>query len=306
MSNKAKGNIALLITALIWGSGFIAQKLGMAYLEPFTFNGLRQCIASIILVPLMIHTARTSGLYSRKKSSAEEVERRKRDLLAGSIICGILMALGTNLQQIGLVTVSAGKSGFITAIYIVLVPLIGILVGERSSIKTWICIIMAMIGFGFLSLKGDMEGTSIGDWLTLLSAVFFSMQIVAVSRYVTKSNAIILSTMQMMISGILSIICMFLFETPTMEALHSSAVPLLYSSIVPTAIGFTLQIVGQKYTSPAVASLILSLEAVFSAILGVIVLSEHMVLREWFGCVLIFAATILAQLPGRGESPEEP
>lgn len=297
MTNRAKGNAALLITAMIWGSGFIAQKLGMDYIDPFTFNGIRQIIACMILLPLSVHVARDANCFSREEHGAQVVAQRRRSLLKASLICGVLMALGSNLQQIGLSMISAGKSGFITTIYIVLVPIFAICFGTRARAKVWLSVLLAMGGFGLLSLKDGFGSVGTGDLLTLLSAVCFALQIIAVDRHVTKDNAVLLSTVQMAVSGGLSIVCMFLFEHPELDMLRQSALPLLYSALVPTAIGFTLQIVGQKYTDPTIASLLLSLEAVFSALFGVILLGERMSPREWLGCAIIFAATILSQLP---------
>ncbi|MBQ6622214.1 MAG: DMT family transporter [Mogibacterium sp.] len=301
MTDRTKGNFALLIAALVWGSGFIAQKLGMAYIEPFTFNGSRQFIAGIVLIPYALWVTRKSGAFSRSQHRAEVVDRRRRQLLKASLICGLLTYIATSLQQIGLVTVSAGKSGFITAIYIVLVPLVGLLFGERSSLKLWFCVFLAMAGFALMSLQLDGSGITAGDLLTLLSAFFYALQIISISHFVTRNNAIQLATLQMLISGILGLITMALFESPDRVSYMASLAPLLYSALIPTAIGFTLQIVGQRYTDPTVASLIMSLEAVFALLLGALFLHERMILREQLGCIIIFAATILAQLPGADE-----
>jgi len=304
MSNRTKGNIALLITAVIWGSGFIAQKLGMAYIGPLAFNSVRQLIAGVVLIPYSMLEMRRTEIFSRVKFSNEVIRERKRDIFRGAGICGILLALGSNAQQVGLVDSSAGKVGFITAIYIVLVPIIGIILGQRSTLKTWVCVVLAMVGFGFLSLRGGFTNITRGDWITLLGAVFFACQIAAVNVFVTRSNAILFSNVQMLVSGLIGLAGMFLFENTTAAALLSSWKPILYSALIPTAIGFTLQIVGQRYTDPTAASLIMSLEAVFAALLGVLLLNEHMEAREWLGCMIIFIATVIAQIPGK--APSEP
>lgn len=304
MSDRTKGNIILLATALIWGSGFIAQKLGMAFIGPFTFNSSRQIVGGLVLVPYALYELKKTGYLSRERYSIEIIDRHRRELIKGGIICGFLLCCATNLQQIGLATVSAGKSGFITAIYIVLVPIVGLLFGERNSLRIWGCVGLAMAGFAVLSLKGGDSGISQGDVLTLLSACFFAFQIVAVNAHVTKSNAILLSAAQMLFSAVLGCTVAFIFEHPTWLALLASWKPILYAGFVPTAIGYTGQVVGQKYTDPTIASLLMSCEAVFAVILGTLFLNEHMMLREALGCVIIFSAVIIAQLPDK--NPEDP
>ena len=303
MQNRTKGNIALLIAAFIWGSGFLAQKIGMAYIGPFLFNGSRQIIAALVLLPYGVRIAGSTGYFSREKFSAETVDRHKHDLIRSSLICGFFLTVGTNLQQIGLMTVSAGKSGFITSIYISFVPLFGMLLGDRVSVKIWGCILTAMAGFAMLSLHGDLGSVSLGDILTLLSSVAFACQMIAVNRLGTRNNAIMLSIGQMMVCGTLSLLIAAFTERPGYEALTQSTFPILYSALIPTAIGFTLQIIGQKHTDPSLAALILSLEAVFAAFLGAVILQEHMTARELLGCLLILAATVVASLPDR--RPEE-
>jgi drug/metabolite transporter (DMT)-like permease len=296
VNTKIRGNLALLFTAMIWGSGFIAQRVGMATIGPFAFNGTRQVLAAVCLLPLMMREVRKSGIFSNG------FDHRVRTLLAGSFVCGVFLCIGTNMQQIGLITVTAGKSGFITALYIVMVPLAGIAFGNKATFKVWGCVLLALAGFGLLSLKGGgLTTISPGDWITLGGAVGFTFQIIAVNHYVTKSNAIILSTCQMAVSGIISLLCMGLSETTTAAQLHASAIPILYAALIPTAIGYTLQIIGQKYTDPTVASLIMSMEAVFAALFGALFLKEMMTFRELTGCVMIMAATIIAQLPDRHE-----
>lgn len=304
MSDKTKGNLILLFTAIVWGSGFIAQKLGMAFIGPFSFNGSRQLVGGLVLIPYAIYEAKKTGYLSRSKYSATEVDRHRNQLIKGGLLCGLLLCCATNLQQIGLATVSAGKSGFITAIYIVLVPIVGLAFGERNNLRIWGCVFLAMVGFGFLSLKGGFGSVSQGDVITLVSALFFAFQIVAVNAHVTKSNAIMLSTIQMLFSAILGCSVALLIEHPTWLALLASAKPILYAGLVPTAIGYTGQVVGQKYTDPTIASLLMSLEAVFAVILGAMFLHEHMMLRELLGCVIIFSAVIIAQLPDK--NPEDP
>lgn len=305
--NKMRGNIALLVAALVWGSGFIAQKLGMSYMDPFTFNAGRQLLACPVLLPYAIYVSRSKAAdnaKSRASGAGRSISERRHDLLIASLVCGFFLSAGTNLQQIGLVTVSAGKSGFISALYIVVVPLIGLLFGNRTTIKIWLCILMSIVGFALLSLRGGLGGATTGDWLTLISAIVFACQMVSVNHFVTRNNAIVLSVAQMLISGVLSLIMALIFEHPTIATFMYGIRPVLFSALIPTAVGYTLQVVGQKYTDPAISALILSMESVFAAVMGAIFLNEHMVLRETIGCAVIFMAIIISQLPDR--RPDEP
>ena len=210
------------------------------------------------------------------------------------------MSLGSNLQQIGLVTVSAGKSGFITAIYIVLVPLFSIFMGVKLTKKVVLCCTIAMVGFAFLSLRGGLGGVTIGDWLTLASAAAFALQIIAVNHFVDKDNDLVISVIQMAVTGVSSLLISFIFENYTWSGFVACLPVLIYMACVPTAIGFTMQIVGQKYTDSTTASFLMSLESVFAVIFGALILGEHMSGREFIGCILIFVANLLVQM-GDGE-----
>lgn len=304
MSTKTKGSLMLLITSLIWGSGFIAQKIGMVYIGPFAFNSIRQLLAACVLLPYAIHLVRREGLLSKKNNSSERLTRRRRELLLAALVCGLLLYAGTNTQQVALVTESAGKAGFITTLYIVFTPLIGLLFGERVKKGMWICIAITMVGFAFLSLKSGLDGISIGDLLLLACALFFAGQIIAVNAFVTRNNAILIAVGELIVSGILGLITSIFVEHPTTAELSAGLLPILYSGLIPTAIGFTMQIVGQKYTDPTITALILSLESVFAAIMGAIILHEQMTIREVIGCLLIFISVILAEMPEK--SPSEP
>lgn len=295
MKDRTKGNIALLLTAIVWGTGFISQKLGNEVMPPMTFNAVRQLMAGMVLTPLMLHGFRKSGYLDPARSSAEEIEERKSRLIKAGIICGIFMLIGTDTQQIGLLTVSAGKSGFISALYIVIVPFFTVLLGEKVRMKSVFCIIMAMVGFAIMSLQGGLGGTTPGDWLTLVSATGFAAQIVAVNQYVDKDNAIAISCLQFYFCGIVGLLIAILVEGPTFAAVFAGLPILLYQTFGPTATGYTLQIVGQKYTDSSTAALIMSLEAVFAAIFGALFLKEMMSAREIVGAAVILAATIIGQ-----------
>ena len=295
MSDKNKGNLILLLTAVLWGTGFISQKLGNRVMPPMTFNAVRQLMAAVVLTPIAMRGLRTSGYLSKKHNTQGQIDYRKKRLLKAGVLCGLFMLIGTATQQIGLLTVSAGKSGFISSIYIVFTPLFSVIVGSKVKRRTVFCIALAMFGFGVMSLKGGLGGVTQGDWLTLVSAAGFAAQIVAVNCFVDKDNAILISQAQFFFCGAAGLVIALIAEDPTFAALLAGIPVLLYQTFVPTAGGYTLQIIGQKYTDSSTAALIMSLEAVFAMIFGAIFLREIMSVREIAGAAIIFAATIIGQ-----------
>ena len=295
MSDRVKGNIALLLTAMVWGTGFIAQKLGNEVLPPMAFNGIRELMAAIVLCPVMIVSLRRSGYLSGRSNSPEQLEYRRRRMLIAGLVCGLFLLVGTGTQQIGLLTVSAGKSGFISSVYIVFVPLLSIVLGVRVRLRSVLCTLMALFGFAVMSLQGGFGGATAGDWLTLLSAAAFAAQIVAVNYFVDKDNDILISVLQMFTCGIAGLAISLIWEHPHMADVLACMPILLYSTLFPTAMGYTLQIVGQKYTDSSTAALLMSLESVFAAVFGALFLREMMSARELAGSAIILAATILGQ-----------
>ena len=295
MADRTKGNIALLLTALVWGSGFVAQRLGNEILPPMAFNSIRQIMAGFVLLPVLAMSLRNSGYLSREKASLSQLSYRRRKALIGGLVCGFFMLVGSMTQQIGLVTIEAGKSGFISSIYIVFVPLFSVILGGRVRKKSIFCIIMAIVGFGVMSLSGGIGTVKAGDWITLLSAACFAAQIVAVNHFLDRNNDILLSVIQMFFCGIVGIIIALILEHPDIGAVIEGLPLLLYMTFFPTAAGFTLQIVGQKYTDSSSAALIMSLESVFALIFGMLILHEMMSTREIIGAAIIFAATLLGQ-----------
>lgn len=260
-----------------------------------TFNAVRQLMAAVVLTPLAMRGLRASGYLSAQSNPGSLIEYRKKRLLKAGVLCGIFMLIGTATQQIGLLTVSAGKSGFISSIYIVFTPLFSVIVGSRVRRRTVFCIALAMMGFAVMSLKGGLGGATAGDWLTLVSAAGFAAQIVAVNCFVDSDNAILISQAQFFFCGIAGLVIAMIAEGPTLAALLAGVPVLLYQTFVPTAGGYTLQIIGQKYTDSSTAALIMSLEAVFAMIFGAIFLHELMSAREIAGAAIIFGATILGQ-----------
>ena len=295
MTDRTKGNLALLMTAIVWGTGFISQKLGNEVMPPLTFNAVRQLLAGAVLTPLVLRGFSRSGYMSSEKNTEEQLAKKKKRLLLAGFLCGIFMLIGTDTQQVGLLTVSAGKSGFISALYIVIVPFFSVLIGQKVRLRSVFCIILAMMGFAVMSLKGGLGGATAGDWLTLVSAAGFAAQIVTVKVFVDHNNDLAISALQFYFCGIIGIIIALITEHPTLAAVFSGIPILLYQTFVPTAMGYTLQIVGQKYTDSSTAALIMSLEAVFAAVFGAIFLREMMTAREIAGAAIILAATVIGQ-----------
>ena len=305
MSKKFISNCMLLLTALIWGSAFVAQSVGMDYVGPFTFNGIRSLIAAVVLAPVAYffvnkerEAAKASPDYHEPTAAEKAVSRRIT--VIGGLLCGIVLFTASSLQQCGIQYTTPGKAGFITALYIVIVPILGIFLGKRVRPLVWICVFVAATGFYLLCIK---EGFSIGkgDFLVLLCALGFSIHILVIDHFVVKANGVVLSCIQFAVTGIISLPFMFTLETVSFAALVACAKPLLYAAVLSGAVGYTLQIVAQRHTDPTIASLLLSLESVFAAIAGAIVLSQMMTVRELLGCALIFAAVIVTQLPEKKE-----
>jgi len=295
MSDKNKGNLILLLTAVLWGTGFISQKLGNRVMPPMTFNAVRQLMAAVVLMPLVMRGLKKSGYLSPKTNSRAQLDYKRRRLLKAGVLCGVFMLIGTATQQIGLLTVSAGKSGFISSIYIVFTPLFSVIVGSKVKRRTVLCIALAMLGFAVMSLKGGLSGATQGDWMTLASAAGFAAQIVAVNCFVDKDNAVLLSQLQFLFCGAAGLVVALIMEGPALAGVLAGIPVLLYQTFVPTAGGYTLQIIGQKYTDSSSAALIMSLEAVFAMIFGALFLHEIMSFREIAGAAIIFGATLLGQ-----------
>ena len=292
--SELKGNLILLLTALIWGCAFVAQSVSMDYVGPFTFQSIRSLMGACVLIPVFLvidHSKRKNGTYQAPTASD-----KKTQLIAG-IICGIIMTIAGNLQQIGIQYTTAGKAGFITAIYILIVPILGIFIKKKVSPRLWCCVGMALIGLYLLSVTEGFSEINKGDIYVLLCAVAFAFHILAVDYFVDKVDGVRLSSMQFFVCGILSGILMLIYETPSIDNILAAALPILYAGILSCGVAYTLQIIGQKYTNPTMASMIMSLESVFAVLGGMILLHETLSLREAFGCVLMFVAILIPQLP---------
>ncbi len=296
-NHSARGNIMLIIAALIWGTSFVAQSVGMEYVGPFTFNAVRSFIGSAALVPFIFLFDRIG--FSPKKMNRTE----KLFLIKGGVICGFIVFAASSLQQIGIKYTTAGKAGFLTALYIVILPIIGLFLKKRSGFNVYIAVVIAVCGMYLLCIKKESVSLNYGDIMVIGCAFFYSLHIIVIDYFAPKTDCVRLSCIQFLINGIISSVFMFIFEKPDLNFIIAARVPILYSGLLSSGIAFTFQIIAQRYTKPVVASLLMSLESVFAVLAGWLVLKEVLSMRELFGCILIFAAVILAQLPLEGILP---
>lgn len=286
----------LLLTAVIWGVAFVAQSVGMEYIGPFTFNFVRNIIGGLVLIPCIWFLNK----WKEKEGIAENTEQKQdtKTLIVGGICCGIALCLASNMQQIGIQYTTVGKAGFITALYIVIVPIMGIFLKKKCGIQIWISVLIALAGFYLLSVKDGFK-LEAADTYLLCSAVLFSVHILIIDYFSPKVDGVKMSCIQFFVCGILSGVMMLLTETPSLDNILEAWMPVLYAGVLSCGVAYTLQIVGQKDFNPTIASLILSLESVFSALAGWVILNQALSKRELTGCVLIFCAIILAQIPMR-------
>lgn len=293
---KFLGPLYCILAAVIWGLSFVAQSAGGREVGTFTFNGIRTLLGAIVLVPLVIIS------FKKENSGLPKGERKKfpfKDVLIGGVCCGLPLCVGSNLQQYAFNFLDAGKVGFITALYMLLVPLFGLFLGQKVKPKIWLGVALGVVGLYFLSIKKGDFSIGKGEIVTILCSVGFAAHILVIDHFCKKVNNVALSCAQFFVSGIISTICMFIFEQPNLDAIFSVSIPLLYAGIMSCGGAFTLQIFGQKYTEPAVASILLCLESVFSVIFGWLILDQHLSSRELFGCGIMFIAIIITQLPER-------
>lgn len=309
MSKRTKGNLLLLLTSFIWGSAFVAQSSGMDYVGPYTYNMARNVLAFLFLIPVIYVIGKKKGVTDDAGSGTGIDEEASveanwksillpdRTTLVGGIYCGLVMAVASSLQQIGITMTTAGKAGFITALYIILVPLMGVFIGKKIPRIIWFCVVLAMAGFYLLCVK---EGFSIskGDILVLFCSVGFSVHIMTIDHFTSKGvDGVKMACIQFAVAAIVMTPVMFLLENPSVSGLLSAWMTIAYAGILSSGVGFTLQIVAQKDTDPTTATLIMSLESVFAAVSGCLFLNEVLLPKEILGCILVFVAVILAQVP---------
>lgn len=282
---ERNAGMLLLLTSLIWGLSFVAQSVSSESVGPFTFNAVRLIIGAIVLIPFTL-----PGIRKHNGDSAYFGKAIK-----GGILCGLCLAAASVTQQAGVAISGAGKGGFITSLYIIIVPILSILLGKRPGLKTWICAAAALAGMYFLTLSGGFSLSS-GDLLLIICAVLFALHIMIIDRVGKDVDGVLLSMLQFLIGGIASGIGMFIFEELSISSIMEAWLPVLYAGAFSCGIAYTLQIVGQKYMNPDHAVLILSLESVWAAIGGAVILGERMSGKELFGCILVFAAVIASQI----------
>jgi drug/metabolite transporter (DMT)-like permease len=314
MSNKIRNDLMLLMAALIWGASFVAQKAGMEYIGPFTFNAIRFLMGSLVLVPVvlllggmqkkngadMIESAESEQGAELNADHKAELETKKKSdrktLILGGISCGVVLCVAGTFQQFGVIHTTAGKAGFITALYIVLVPILGLFVGRKVRPVLWFCVVLATAGLYLLCVKEDLS-IGRGDLLVIACAFGFATHILVIDYFSPKTDGVKLSCLQFLTAGLLSSPLAAIFEKIDWANVLACWQPILYSGILSCGVAYTLQVLGQKNTEPTVASLILSLESVFAVIAGIILLHEQISLREFLGCAIMFAAILLAQFP---------
>lgn len=284
---EIKSSLLLFLAAVIWGVAFVAQSVGLNYVGPMTLNGSRFLLGGVVLLPLV---------YFRQKKRGEEGKKEKgqrKTALLGGLCCGLALCIASCLQQYGIQYTTVGKAGFITALYIVIVPVLGIFLGKKAGIRIWIGVILAIVGFYLLCMM-EAGGMNKGDILVFLCAICFSFHILIIDYFAPKADAVELSCIQFFVSGILCSLAALPLEEPAWSQLLAGAVPILYAGILSCGVAYTLQIIGQARLKPAVASMILSLESVISVLAGWVILKETLTGRQLLGCVLVFGAVILA------------
>ncbi len=301
MNKTMRANAMLLLTSFIWGAAFVAQSLGMDYIGPFTFNAFRFLLASLFLLPIIPFLSKKSLQENSNKQSTTVNTTNKKDFLLGGFLCGLFLFIGSAFQQIGIMYTSVGNAGFITTLYIVIVPLTGIFVGKKIPARIWIAVVIAITGLYLLCIplgKGLGE-LNRGDFYMLICAFAFAGHILVIDYFSNKTDAIKLSEFQFIVAAILNFIVMFIFEDTSFGNVLLAWKALLYTGVFSAGVGYTLQIIAQKNTSPTVASLILCLESVFATLCGYLILGEVKTVQEIIACCIIFFAIILVQLPNK-------
>lgn len=289
MKRELKASIMLFATAIIWGLAFVAQAAGMEHLGPLSFTASR-CFVAVVFLYL------TYKFFMMKSATYREEKFDMKRTLVGGSICGLVFTIAINLQQVSLIYTTAAKASFLTALYIVFIPVIGLFFGRRPSVKIIICIFLAMVGTYLLSINGGLK-INRGDLIVILSALVFAIHILLLTKYSTNTNAVLVSLVQFAVCGVISLLGALVLEDISMEAILKSQATILYVGILSSGVGFTIQLMALKDLEPVVASMICSLESVFGALFGWLILSQEMTEREIFGAIIIFLATIFAQVP---------
>ena len=287
MGKGAVGAALLTCAAFIWGSAFVAQSMGMEHVKPATFNAVRFFVGALSLLPVIWIRSRQAGSDARPAGGG-------RSLLVAGLACGCVLFVGAALQQMGIVYTTVGKAGFITTLYIIIVPMLGLFLGKKVALRMWLCAVAAIVGLYFLC-GGDVSSVNRGDLLVLACAVLFSVHILLIDRFSPLVDGVKLSFLQFLATAVLSLVMAFASERPDLSSIWAARMPILFTGVLSCGVGYTFQIIGQKSVNPALASLVMSLESVFAALTGWIVLGQVLSAKEIAGCALIFAAIIYAQ-----------
>jgi len=293
MIRNMKGSLFLIFAALVWGCGLVAQKAGMSYLGPFAFTAIRCTLGGIVMLPLI--SVLNKNKTSEHKSSESDIKRT----LLGAACCSIALTSLILFQQFGLPHTTVGKAGFITALYILITPVMGIFLGKKADRSLWAGVAVGLVGMYMLCLYNGFSGFTFGDFMMLLAAIAAAAHIHVIDHFVETIDPVKLSAYQFIITGVVCIPPAILLETVTWNAVIDCAIPILYAGIFSCAIGYTCQVVGQKYTDPSLSSLLLSLETVFSLLAGWIIFGEVLASNEYLGCVLMLIAIFIAQIPAK-------
>ncbi len=290
MNRKAlRGSLLLLLGAVIWGAAFAAQRAGMDHVQPFTFTGVRMLLAGLVMIP--------ASAIARRRNGVEMTPERAREQRRGGLLCGVLLFTATSLQQIGLVYTSAGKAGFITALYVVLVPVAAWLLFRKQPGRViWAAVGIAVAALYLLCVPAEGFQLERGDLMVLGCAVTFTAQILCVDHYAPRVDGFTLARDEFLVTGVLGMAVALVTEEIRMDGILEAAFPILYAGILSGAVGYTIQIVGQRDVNPTIASLLMCLESVFAVLTGAVFLGERMTGKEAAGCVLMFTAVIMAQL----------
>lgn len=293
---KYGGQMALLVCAMIWGTGFIAQKLGMEFLEPCSFNASRSFIGALALIPVVMLMDCMGGRRPSVWGSAQSAAARRK-LLIGGVACGAALGVAAMLQQYGIKHTTIAKAGFISALYILMVPILGLFIGRRTGKAIWVCCVSAMAGMYLLCCAGEST-VGFGDMVTLGCAVVFAMHILVIAHYAPEVDCVRMSLLQFLVAGVISIpVALAAGERPALMDFCRALPAVAYCGIMSSGVAYTLQIIGQRYVQPATASLLLSLESVFAALAAWIILKQTMNWTEFLGCVVIFVSVLAAQMP---------
>lgn len=296
MTKQLKGALPCFLAAVIWGLSFVFQTTAMDTIREFTFSGVRMVLAVLVLFPASVLSEKFS---KQPPVSADEKRQTRKTLCIAGVLCGVCLFAGFNLQQFAFVDTPTGKIGFLTAQYMVIVPVLGaVFLHKKIGLRIGISVLLAVFGNFLLCMqKGSLSSFGRGELLSLSCSLFFALQILIVDHYAPRINVISLSCVQFAVAGTMSLICMFIFEHPTVSSILAVAPELLYAGVMSSAGAFTLQLYGQKHTDPVLASMLLCLESVFSALFGWLILKQSLSAREMLGCAIMFAAIVLALLP---------